>query len=75
MNLANPPERYDRTDQAQVRASLEREDRRNIKTGVDVTITDAKWTFAKDKIILTSPNGTKYYLEVSNAGALSTTAV
>lgn len=75
MNLANPPEAYNRIDEAQTRATLVQEDRKNRKAGVNQTVTSETWTFAKEKLIITSPNGTLYYLEVSNAGALSTTAV
>lgn len=37
MLLADPPEKYDRADQSDVRATLEREDARNVKRG---TITE-----------------------------------
>jgi len=46
---------------------LESEDLRNYKTNKDIEV-------GANRIILTSPNGTRYALAVSNAGVLSTVA-
>ncbi len=63
LNLSNAPAQYDPTDEAQIRRALEVEDKKNIKTGQAVT-----------RLLFISPNGTKYYLSVSNAGAAVWTA-
>lgn len=47
---------------------VERADRQNLKTNRDNYL-------GEGRLILTSPNGTQYSVEVDNAGALSTTAI
>ena len=47
---------------------LTREDERNRKVGRDVTL------LVGERIILKSPDGSRWAITVSNAGALSTTA-
>ncbi len=49
-------------------AELNRRDKDSLKRGRDIEMDEGR-------IILTSPNGTRYALVVSNAGALSTVAV
>jgi hypothetical protein len=56
-----------RTEAARNR-QLEQADSENHKRGRDIEVGQAR-------VILTSPNGTRYALVVSNAGALSTVAV
>ena len=68
MNLPKPPPRYDAEEEAQMRAVLMREDARNLKTGKNIDLRNAK-------LILTAPNGTRYQVTVSNSGVLSTVAV
>ena len=68
MNLPQPPSAYDQNDQAQTRAALEQADAQNVKAGNTIEV-------AKGKLILTSPNGTRYNITVSNAGALVVTAL
>lgn len=68
MKLPNPPTGYDRRDQAEARVLMERADNLNHKRNQDVEIGAAR-------LILTSPNGTRYSITVSNAGALSATAI
>ena len=50
------------------RRQIEQADRENHKRGQDVEIGDGR-------LILTSPDGTRYSVEVDNAGNLSATAV
>lgn len=59
MKLAGPPEKYDRRDQADTRAVIEREDARNRKKGQDLEL-------AGERLILTSPDGSKFILTVSD---------
>lgn len=68
VKLAQAPAQYDRQDQATLRAAIIAADRLNLKSNVNVEFVD-------NKLILRSPNGTRYYLTVDNAGALGTTAV
>lgn len=61
MNLPTPGPTYSEQNEAQARATLEREDKRNQKLG--------------EPIILISPNKSRFALAVDNAGALSTVAL
>jgi hypothetical protein len=61
LNLPSPGPSYSVENEAQTRAALEREDKRNQKLG--------------EPIILVSPNGSRFSLAVDNAGALSTVAL
>jgi len=75
MILATAPEAYSRKDQSDVRTALQQADAQNLKGNKDLIFAATKVTFRANKIILTSPNGTEYYLTVSNVGVLGTTAV
>jgi hypothetical protein len=68
MNLPTPSIQYSEKDQAQTRNILELEDRNNHKRNRDVEI-------GTSRLILTSPNGTRYRITVSNAGTLSATSI
>lgn len=68
MKLPSAAQDYDLRDQAQLRNLLERADVQNMKRGQDIEVSSAK-------LILTSPNGTRYSVTVDNSGNLSTTAL
>jgi len=68
MILPKPQNQYDVRDESVTRSILEQADRQNVKFNRDYDVADGR-------IILTSPNGTRYAIEVDNAGALSTTAI
>lgn len=68
MKLPRPTPRYDERDQTDLRAKLEQTDDENVKRNRDIEMGAAR-------IILRSPDGTRYALTVSNAGALSAVAV
>lgn len=68
MKLPNPPSSYVQSDQQELRRQVELSDQQNHKRNRDVEIGTAR-------LILTSPNGTRYALVVSNTGTLSTVAV
>jgi hypothetical protein len=68
MKLPNPPTGYDRRDQAETRVLMERADYLNHKRNQDVEIGAAR-------LVLTSANGTRFSVVVSNAGVLSATAI
>lgn len=65
MSLASAPAVYSREDQNRVRAELDRRDAQNQKRGRDLEMGPAR-------IILSSPNGTRYALTVANDGTVST---
>lgn len=68
MKLPLPPEKYDRSHLTRVQAGLEHEDTRNRKKGADLEI-------VTERLILHSPNGTRYKVTVSDLGALSAVAL
>lgn len=68
MKLPRPAPRYDMQDQAETRLAIERADDLAHKRNRDVEIGGAR-------LILTSPNGTRYSVSVTNAGALQATAI
>ena len=68
MKLAPAPISYSRADQQELRRSLELENLQNHKRNRDVEI-------GVGRLILTSPNGTRYAVTVSNAGTLSAVAI
>lgn len=69
MNLPRPPAQYDIRDQEDTRGSLEREDRQNRKKGQDVELEPGV------KLVKRSPNGTRWSIEVDDAGVISATAL
>ena len=68
MILSNSPDRYSRDAQSRLQSQVEQADRENRKQGRDIEVFPAR-------LILTSPNGTRYQILVSDAGVLSTGAV
>lgn len=68
LSLQKPPPAYDASDQAQLRRALEREDRNNRKSNADVEI-------GVNRLVLKSPNGARWSITVSNAGAVSAVAL
>ena len=68
LSLPKPALAYDARDQAQLRRALEQEDRNNRKLHADVEI-------GSERLILKSPNGSRWSLAVSNTGALTTVAL
>lgn len=68
LSLPAPGSQYEQANEAQTRDRLVTADAQNQKKTGDVVI-------AKNRLILTAPNGTRYSVTVSNAGALSCTAL
>lgn len=68
MNIQQAPARYDPSYHNKANAELAREDRGNRKTNSDIEL----W---KDRLILRSPDGSRFVVVVSNAGVLSTVAL
>lgn len=68
MKLPLPVIEYNRRQAGENNRIIEQADRENHKRGRDVEIGAAR-------LILTSPNGTRYSIEVDDAGNLSASAV
>jgi hypothetical protein len=68
MSSPKPPPQYDQKDQTEVRRQLDAADRQNVKIGTDIE-------FVNNRLIMTSPDGTRWSLTVSNAGASVWTAL
>ena len=69
MRLASAPKEYDSSSEQALRNEVLKADLENWKRGRDIELARG------DRVILRSPNGTRYAITVSNAGALSTVAV
>jgi hypothetical protein len=68
MILPKPLPAYDLRNETELRAALEREDRNNQKLTRDVVIEGRR-------LVLVAPDGTRFALTVSNAGALAAVAI
>lgn len=68
MRLPMPPDHYQRATEIERNRQLEQADVYNHKRGQDVEISPGR-------LILKSPNGTRWSITVSNAGAISATAL
>ena len=68
MKVPTPPQTYTPVMEAQRNFLIESADRQNRKINADVEISSSR-------LILTSPNGSRFSVVVSNAGALSATAL
>jgi len=68
MRFPRPPQSYDQRDQTEVRLLIERADDANHKRNQDVEVGNAR-------LILKSPNGTRYSITVNNSGAISAAAI
>jgi hypothetical protein len=68
VHLPPPSPAYDANNEAQARRAIELADQDNRKTTQDVEI-------SKQRLILTSPDGTRWNITVSNAGTISATSL
>jgi hypothetical protein len=68
MQLSRPGRNFDPQDEARVRAAIERADAENLKRGRDIEV-------GGGRLILTSPDGTRFRLIVGNDGSLGTEAL
>lgn len=69
MKLQRPTLEYDTADQLSLRRALELADALNRKKNVDIELGQ------DEKLVIRSPNGTRYYLTVSNLGVLTATTM
>lgn len=68
MRLPDPPQRYSQDHQSDIQVRLEAEDQKAHKRGRDIEVSPAR-------LILASPDGTRWSVTVDNAGVLSTSVV
>lgn len=68
MILPRPPKDYDLRDQSETRRAIELEDRNNRKLGQDVEIND-------NRLILKSPDGTRWNITIADDGTISGTSL
>ena len=69
MSLSRAPVSYSGEEQDRIRAEIARMDGRTRKKGQDIEVAGT------ERLILSSVNGTRFKLVVSNAGALSAVAI
>jgi hypothetical protein len=69
LNLPNPPASYDRTYMGRLLAELNKRDVNTRKANTDVEIA------GEQRLILSSPDGTRWSITVSNVGAISATSI
>lgn len=69
MSLLRAPNAYSREDQDRLRTELDKMDAKSRKAGQDVEVAGS------ERLILSSPNGSRWDIQVSNAGALSAVAL
>lgn len=68
MRLPNTPEKYLPSIEAHRNRAIELADKQNHKRNQDVEV-------GQGRLIITSPDGTRYSIEVDNSGNLSASAV
>jgi hypothetical protein len=69
MSLPRAPGAYSKDDQDRFRKTLDQRDTENRKKQQDVEVAGT------ERLILSSPNGSRFNIVVSNAGALSAVAL
>jgi hypothetical protein len=68
MTLPTPPDRYDRSIESERNRVLELADIHNLKRNSDIDIP------LPTRVFMRSPNGSRWQISVSNAGALVVTS-
>jgi|TARA_Y100000401_G_scaffold45311_1_gene34789 hypothetical protein len=68
MRLPLPPIEYNSSIVQQTNNTLEQEDKKNFKKDTDININDGR-------LILKSPNGTRYNITVDNSGNITASAI
>ena len=69
LRLARPRDNYDLESEVNRNLTLEQTDRGNFKHFEDIDLAN------NERLILVSPNGTRYSVTVDNSGNLGTTAI
>jgi hypothetical protein len=74
MTLPQPPDRYTQTSEEERNRQIQSEFTRTYKRDEDLEITGGT-TSRDQRLILRSPNGTRWKITVSNAGTISATSL
>lgn len=74
MRLPLPPDQWSRDYQQRLNAELERADNQNRKAGRDIEMSLGDGT-RTERVILVSPDGTRWSITVDNSGVLSATSL
>ncbi len=69
MRLPDPQPNYNQSDEARRNREIELSDRENLKRQQDIELVSGM------RLIMSSPNGTRYKITVSNAAAIVVTAI
>lgn len=69
MNLPAPPERYSQASERQRNVILSQADGQNLKRNTDIDFASGA------KLILHSPNGSRWNITVNNAGVIAAVAI
>ncbi len=69
MRLPDPGPRYNQSEEARRNREIELADGKNLKRQQDIELVSGM------RLIMSSPNGTRYSITVSNAAALVVTAI
>jgi hypothetical protein len=76
MKLPQAPDKYDASNERQARGILEQADQGYFKKGQDVELVGQDGALTRSaRLILRSPNGTRWSITVSNAGAVVVTSL
>lgn len=67
MSLPSAPSAYSRDEQNRTRADLDRRDQQNLKRGRDIEV-------GQGRVIVGSPDGTRWALTVADDGTVGATA-
>lgn len=71
MILPKAKPQYDGQDEQGLRDILIREDSRNVKKGADIRLTKSRSSDRSPRLIVQSPDGSLWALEIDNAGVVS----
>ncbi len=71
MNLPKPGDRYSRTEEEQRNREIEKADRENFKRFQDIELQPPRGGRPGTRIILRSPDGSRWALSVDDMGSLS----
>lgn len=75
MILPKAKPQYDGQDEQGLRDILIREDSRNVKKGADIRLTKGRSSDRSPRLIVQSPDGSLWALEIDNAGVVTWVSV
>ncbi len=75
MEIPRPPAKYDEADQANVRQIIAEADDDNLKRDADLEFSGDVAIIDRPRLVMVSADGTRWRVDIDNAGALSATAL